>query len=459
MSSEWEVAERKTTFIYDLNIGKRISKTIRISRLLYLPGLLLMLWLYSILKIYDHPDYTWLTPLKLVWLLGLITLFTALIALTFSLEDWVRVNEPKGGMRGKVIFQVTTKGQNVDAVVRGVYSVLIWAGKYLYDFEVWVVTDEGANLDFLASRRVRVIYTPKTYSTPNGTKYKARALNYACELRKTLGLNRSDVWVYFMDEESVVGEDTIVSIVDFVTSNKGEIGRGLILYPNFWGRSLLVSLADSIRPAQDLFFSTVETKLGKVLWMHGSHLLVRADVEAKICWDFGVTWGEDSQFGVKAVERGFRVSWLRGVLYEQSPFSLRDYFKQRRRWFFYTFSSLRGDLPLWTRLYYWISVVGWLAGFPSFLISLLNLLIPSANPFPYFGFVSVAILYNVIFWYLVGLKLNLDPLNLGSRKTVNLMLLGLVLLPLYAVLESLTAWYALLTWRKRHRVGFEVVKK
>lgn len=460
MSGQKSVTERRFTFFYSLEVNGKIWKTLRFSRSFYLLGLLLVLIAYSLVRTTQHFPYTPLSVLKAVWLLGAFLLVTTFVSTVIKFEDWVRVSRANNGeSKFKVIFQITTKGENKEAVARSVESALIWASRHLDDFEVWVVTDEGADLEFLKSTKVKVLYTPKDYFTRNGSKYKARALNYACELRRALGLNRSDVWVYFMDEESVVGEDTVLGIKDFINSKKAEIGHGLIVYPNFWGKNLLVSLADSLRPAQDVFFSTVETKAEMVSWLHGSHLLVRADVEEKVCWDLGETWGEDSEFGLEAQRKGFRIAWIPGALYEQSPFSLRDYFKQRRRWFFHSFNMLKKRSPLWAKAYYWVSTVGWLAGLPSFVISILNFLFPSANPFPYFGFASLAILYNLIFWYIIGLKLNLDPLNLSWGKELAYFALALLLFPVYTAMESLAAWYALLSWRKRNEVGFEVVKK
>ena len=459
MSSQRSLQTRSPRFVYDLSVNERISKIIKVSRVIYLPGLATSLVLYSYASLVDHAQFTVLTPLKVLWLLGLILLASTLVSTLYNLEDWVRVEKDPRREKSKVIFQITTKGTNVDAVRRGVDSVLAWAGKHLEDFEVWVVTDEGADLDSLASEKVRVIYTPKDYRTRNRTKYKARALNYACELRKGLGLNRSDVWVYFMDEESVVGEDTVLGIKDFIAKKKAEIGHGLIVYPNFWGKNLLVSLADSMRPSQDLFYSALETKLGKVSWLHGSHLLMRADVESKICWDFGVTWGEDSEFGLRASEMGFRIGWLGGVLYEQSPFSITDYYKQRRRWFFHSYNMVFRRLPAWAKATYLVSVIGWLSGLPSFAVSVLNLVFPSSNPFPFFGFVSVAMLYNLVFWYAVGFALNVEPLNLKVKEKVKLAALAAVLFPAYTFLESLAPWYALISYRNREKVGFEVVKK
>ncbi len=93
----------------------------------------------------------------------------------------------------------------------------------------------------------------------------------------------------------------------FIENKRGSIGQGLIIYSNFYGKNIFTSLADSIRSATDVSTHVFQIKTGFVSWMHGSHVLIRSDVEQKISWDFGKTWGEDSLFGLKAQEFGYKI--------------------------------------------------------------------------------------------------------------------------------------------------------
>ncbi len=75
------------------------------------------------------------------------------------------------------------------------------------------------------------------------------------ELREKLGYHPEKTWIYLMDEESIVGEDTILGIIDFIESEapKGKlVGQGLIVSSNYWGRNLLTSLQDSLRAGDDI---------------------------------------------------------------------------------------------------------------------------------------------------------------------------------------------------------------
>jgi len=391
--------------------------------------------------------------LKLSWLIPFLSGIFAFIGfMTIPKEDFVLQRRPQSKYY-KVIFQITSRGFNVDAVRRSVESVKYWAGKYLRDYEIWLVTEPDALIHHIDG--VRVIKVPSDFRTPNNTKFKARALQYTKLLRRLYA--RKDVWVYFMDEESVVGEDTILGIIDFIENNRGEIGQGLIIYSNFFGKNLWTSLADSLRSAGDVSVYYFQIITGFVPWMHGSHVLMRADVEASIGWDFGVTWGEDSLFGLEAQRRGYRISWLKGRLYEQSPFSVRDFLKQRRRWVFHSLDVLRRKTPVKVKASYFYSLLVWASGLPNLLITILSVVSKTVFPFNNFLILLTApILTSLISSYLIGLYLNTQPLGLPLRKLV---IYSVVAVVVGSILEGIAVWYAVLSALRMQNIGFEVIKK
>jgi cellulose synthase/poly-beta-1,6-N-acetylglucosamine synthase-like glycosyltransferase len=391
--------------------------------------------------------------LKLAFLIPLLSGLSTFIGfLAIKEEDFV-LQRRSQSKDYKVIFQITSRGFNVDAVRRSVESLKYWARKYLKDYEIWLVTEPDALIGDIDG--VRVIKVPSDFRTNNNTKFKARALEYARLLRKPYA--RDDVWVYFMDEESVVGEDTILGIIDFIENNRGEIGQGLIVYSNFFGKNLLTSLADSIRSSVDVSFYYFQIMIGFVSWMHGSHVLVRSDIEASIGWDFGTTWGEDSLFGLEAQRRGYRIRWLKGRLYEQSPFTIRDFLKQRRRWLFHSLDVLRRKISVKVKMSYFYSLLVWASGLPNLLIVILS--IQSKALFPFNNFLILLTTPIIASWissYLVGLYLNAQPLGLPLRK---LALYSVVAVVGGSLLEGIAVWYAILSAVRMQDIGFEVIKK
>ena len=90
-----------------------------------------------------------------------------------------------------------------------------------------------------------------------------------------------------------------------------------------------------MRPADDLTrFAFYTGMLGSPLGgLHGEHLIVRADVEDEIGWDYPDTVIEDAYFGMEFAKRyPGRATTLNSYSYGASPSSVRDLIRQRRRW-------------------------------------------------------------------------------------------------------------------------------
>jgi hypothetical protein len=86
-------------------------------------------------------EITELVEMKYVWLLYFPVILFSVSGLLISPESKLERVEQRGFY--KVIFQITTRGLNKEAVKRTVESVLYWAPIYLKDFRVWVVSEEG----------------------------------------------------------------------------------------------------------------------------------------------------------------------------------------------------------------------------------------------------------------------------------------------------------------------------
>jgi len=438
---------------YSLDLFKISIKKIKLIIIGLFLGILffnvfaLLNYVYKPTNIFDY--------LKIAWLIPLLASISALIGY-FSIKDKdFKLRKRRLTCGQKVIFQITTRGFNVDALKRSVESIKYWAPKYIKNYEIWIVTEPDANLEIDNIKNVKIIKVPYDFSTKNGAKYKARALEYAKELRKDY--DHENTWIYFLDEESIVGEDTILGIIDFIENKRGEIGQGLIIYSNFYGKNIFTSLADSIRPSADISTYIFQIKTGFVSWMHGSHVLIRSDVEQKVGWDFGETWGEDSLFGLKAQELGYKIEWLRGRLYEQSPFSIKDFLKQRRRWVLHSFDVLKRKLPLKIKLYYSYSLLIWSSGLFSLIAVLLSIF--SGTIFPFNNAIILLAMPVAVTWigsYLIGFYLNTQSLNMPKHKKV---LFAIASVIIGSILDGIAIWYAIFTMLKNKNITFEVIIK
>ena len=438
---------------YSLDLFEINTKKIK----LIIVWLLLSILFFNVIILLTHVgkpsnifDY-----LKIFWLIPLLASISALIGYFSIKDDDFKIERKPQKDNYKVIFQITTRGFNVNALKRSVESIKYWAPKYLKDYEIWVVTEPDANPEINNIKDVKIIKVPYEFSTKNNAKYKARALEYAKELRKDY--DHEKTWIYFLDEESIVGEDTILGIIDFIENKRGEIGQGLIIYPNFFGKNIFTSLADSIRPSADISTYIFQIKTGFVSWMHGSHVLIRSDVEHRVGWDFGETWGEDSLFGLKAQELGYKIEWLKGRLYEQSPFSIKDFLKQRRRWALHSFDVLKRKLPLKVKLYYFYSLLIWVSGLISLIATILAIF--SGTIFPFNNAIILLTIPVMVTWvgsYLIGFYLNTQPLNISKHNKI---LFAITSVIIGSILDGIAIWYTMFTMLKNKNITFEVIKK
>jgi egghead protein (zeste-white 4 protein) len=283
---------------------------------------------------------------------------------SFVNKDLLRIhNDPK------INFQIMTRSAGYsDVVPRGIKSVIDTCKEIAFsDYSISVVTEDPEDVERV--RDARVIVVPKDFQTKNGSIRKARALEYASYLRRleTKGNYPTDTWIFHMDEESVVTTHTLLSILSFIREKKGLISEGPIVYPyKVWDANRLTVLAESVRPFQ-CYDCVSQMAHPPAIHMHGSNMLVRQDIEDSVGWDNGRTLAEDQLFGFKVYEKyGNIFGWHGGLLLEQPPLTLRDHFRQRKRWIKGTLENLK-YLPAKLKAHIYIRISSFWLGFLSAL--------------------------------------------------------------------------------------------
>lgn len=176
-----------------------------------------------------------------------------------------------------ICIRVVTRGdypQLVKTNVNRNMNKCIEAG--LENFQIEVVSDKPIGLP--AHRRIREVVVPLNYTTSSGALFKARALQYCLE-NNVNELAEND-WIVHLDEETLLTENSIRGILNFVLDGKHQFGQGLITYANENVVNWITTLADSFRVADDMGKLRLQfTLFHKPLFsMKGSYVVTQVSI-------------------------------------------------------------------------------------------------------------------------------------------------------------------------------------
>lgn len=454
-----------------VNIGTSISIDPYKMLILYV-----LLALLSILI--TSPETGWLNwYLSIAWSIHIFATMTGFIQ--SARTSGIELSTFPGKTERKVIFLVPSicRKNTIPALIRVVDSILLYAPRNLSDFRIDIVIEERSEgkADIKDTYKnyplVRIVEVPEGYTTPNRTKYKARAAQYALEERKKDNENSENTYIYHLDDDTHTEEDTIASIAEFIETKHGNyyLAQGVLTFPHELSTNWFCKFADSIRPTDDLtrlrfFTETLGTPLGG---LHGEHLLIRADIEEEIGWDFGNTLVEDACFALRFSEKYPRkAAFLNSRSYGASPSSIADFIKQRKRWssgliklIFDNNFSLKIRLPL---IYL---VASWSLGIFQFvgIVLLVAHVAGVNNTSPLLiGFVFIWS-FNLTYFawlYMEGLKINMSVSRIEYSKTA-FVIYPIAIIPMvyaFALIEGISSFLGLMRCI-RGNFAFEVIKK
>jgi egghead protein (zeste-white 4 protein) len=339
---------------------------------------------------------------------------------------------------------------NLTALQRVLFSLLINLPRHFSRFHVDVLTEEGADCQPLRnwmeaigklSDPIRIAVVPAKYATPNGARFKTRANQFAMEGRRAAGENTDQCYVYHLDDDTHIGKDTAASLAEFIEldGDRFYLAQGILTFPHELTTSWFCRLADSIRPADDLsrfafFTGAIGTPLGG---LHGEHLIVRADIEDEIGWDFANTVIEDAYFAIQfSMRYPKRSTMLNSYSYGASPATVRDLLRQRRRWIEGLLRlAFNRNLPLLPKLPLLYSIFTWsLAPLQFVGVALLVSYasgIDNTSPIsPWFLPLWSLSLAGVFWFYIEGLKINLSA---SDRPRPHLLLSVIIVPAIYVI--------------------------
>ncbi len=229
----------------------------------------------------------------------------------------------------------------------------------------------------------KIIAVPDSFKDKNNTKKKARALQYALEVHKSYE-NKKKLWIWHFDEESLLTKQALMAVIDHIAGGGKPIAEGAILYSDsfFTNKNIIPSIVESARPYLCHDCMSEMTSNSYPIHMHGSNLLIRADIEEAVTWSFGDNLAEDQRFGFEAYKKFNAVfGWHGGTIIEKFPLDIKSTYLQRKRWTKGTMQNLE-HIPSQTRKRYQIlRIITWALGFFSAICALIIILLnPVAIP-------------------------------------------------------------------------------
>jgi len=249
-----------------------------------------------------------------------------------------------------VIIEIVTNGKNPDSTI----SIIKRIKTYRKKIPIFVLTEFNDQTVYPA----HVIKVPKEYETPKRSKKKMRALQYGIEELHRLGYG-AETYVIHLDDDSYVNEDYI----DYVENHMTAVaGQGSIRLRDYEDNNL-TGLMDTIRVSTCLLHCTYNNIKNKPKFVHGEGLVIRADIEYEMGWDYGLVGPDDLLMGL-AISRKYWIDHIPCNIYINPPATIKDFFTQRRRWFTQIFAArkvmtqLDESISLFYFLLYFYGVTG-----------------------------------------------------------------------------------------------------
>lgn len=353
-----------------------------------------------------------------------------------------------------ICIRIVTRGDYPELVRANVERNLEVCRKSgLEHFLLQVVTDKKLGLP--VQTRVHEVVVPPSYKTKSGALFKARALQYCLDEIK---LDDSH-WIVHLDEETLLTENSVRGIINFVLDGKYQFGQGLITYANENVVNWVTTLADSFRVADDMGklrfqFSVFHKPLFS--WK-GSYVLTQVEAERKVSFDNGLdgSVAEDCFFAMRAFKEGYTFNFVEGEMWEKSPFTLSDFVQQRKRWLQGILLVVHSKrIPLKNKILLAISCYAWV----TMPLSTSNIILAAICPIPCPAVMDFLCAFNAavnIYMYVFGVIKSFSLYRFSALRFILCICGAVCTIPVNVCIENVAVIWGL--FGKKHK--FYIVKK
>ena len=227
-----------------------------------------------------------------------------------------------------VIILITTKGEAQEVVA----NIIKTLKSYSINTRIIVLTEYYDLYRYDAE----ILRVPADYKTKNGSKNKQRALQYYSEwlLKNNIG---SNTYTLHIDDDNIPDELYIKNVM----AMPFDAGQGTIRLREY-KNCIISTIANFQRVTFTDALLIYANKKFKPLSVGGEGLTIRADIEAKLGWDFGPIAAEDLLMGQRIHFEGYKYGYIPGKIYIAPALNLKDFYAQRGRWIHHFFVSRKG---------------------------------------------------------------------------------------------------------------------
>jgi hypothetical protein len=354
-----------------------------------------------------------------------------------------------------LIVQVTTTGREQARVNEIIASLRTY--ELPMDHQIWVVTEPGHENLYPEADRVMVV--PAEFTARS--ERKARAMEYARRIRIADGLDQAWVKILYNDDDVLPTKGYVLTafeadydVCEGITAPRTEYAT-----PPF--SHLIASHIDDVRARQCLIYCSVfQGLLGKPLYVHGEGLTTTGEAERIVTWNYPVFASEDLTFGQNAAKLGLRWGWFHEYVELTSPWTLRDFFIQRKRWLWGNIHAIsRRDVLPGTRAA--AIAAKYLVDSTIFLLSVAGIIMRYTGHLPPNSLVYEVAKLALLTWLAVffsigwiGASGSIDARNVDARLLNALA--AVILSPVSCLLTTAGLVYPLIVGNPR---TFEVIRK
>ncbi|XP_055335191.1 beta-1,4-mannosyltransferase egh-like [Paramacrobiotus metropolitanus] len=360
---------------------------------------------------------------------------------------------------------MTAPRMRIRAVTRGTFPELVFrivernlalveqmgVTNYLYE----VVTDNPVSLP--AHDQLKQIVVPPEYRSRTGALFKSRALQYCLEP----GVYDCDeqTWIVHLDEETLLTENSVKGIINFICDGRHHFGQGLVTYANDVVVNWITTTADSFRVADDMGKLRTQLKIfhRPLFSWKGSYVVTNAAAEQRVSYDNGPdgSIAEDCYFAMKAFEQGYTFNWIEGEMWEKSPFTLGDLLKQRKRWIQGIFLVVHNrEIKFRYKVFLAMSLYAWLSLPLSCITVLMNFVYPAEFP-PWLEITTTWIMSVNVYMFIFGALKSFPLRRMGLLKSILCLIGAVCCIPMNIVIENIAVIWAVVS--EKHQ--FYIVDK